>query len=185
MMPEIAGWDGFYVIAGSAAGALIGLQFVVMTLFSNRPPAAHGESAGAAYATPTIVHFGTVLFLAALLHAPWRTVEVAAMIWGAVGFIGVVYALVTALRMSRQPAYRPAFEDWIFHAALPFAAYAGLAVSAIAAPTHTRESLFGVAGATLALLFTGIHNAWDAAAYHVLVMKSGKTPDERRDGPAG
>ena len=27
---ELAGWDSFYVIIGSAAGALIGLQFVVI-----------------------------------------------------------------------------------------------------------------------------------------------------------
>jgi len=30
-MRELAEWDSFYVIVGSAAGALIGLQFVVMT----------------------------------------------------------------------------------------------------------------------------------------------------------
>ena len=31
-MPELAKWDNFYVIVGSAAGALIGLQFVVLSL---------------------------------------------------------------------------------------------------------------------------------------------------------
>jgi hypothetical protein len=31
-MSELAAWDSFYVIVGSAAGALIGLQFVVVTL---------------------------------------------------------------------------------------------------------------------------------------------------------
>jgi len=30
-------------------------------------------------------------------------------------------------------------------------------------------ALFGVDTAVLLLLFTGIHNAWDAVAYHVLV----------------
>ena len=30
-MSELAKWDNFYVIVGSAAGALIGLQFVVLT----------------------------------------------------------------------------------------------------------------------------------------------------------
>jgi len=49
-MPELAGWDSFYVIIGSAAGALIGLQFVVMTLIADRPPS---PAAGAAFATPT------------------------------------------------------------------------------------------------------------------------------------
>ena len=34
---------------------------------------------------------------------------------------------------------------------------------------HTREALFGVGAAALLLLFIGIHNAWDAVAYHVFV----------------
>lgn len=42
-MPELAKWDSFYVIVGSAAGALIGLQFVVMTLIANEPRVALRE----------------------------------------------------------------------------------------------------------------------------------------------
>ncbi len=30
-MADLNAWDSFYVVIGSAAGALIGLQFVVMT----------------------------------------------------------------------------------------------------------------------------------------------------------
>ena len=37
-MSDLAEWDSFYVILGSAAGALIGLQFVAMTLIAQRPP---------------------------------------------------------------------------------------------------------------------------------------------------
>jgi hypothetical protein len=37
-----------------------------------------------------------------------------------------------------------------------------------------HEALFGVAGAALLLLFIGIHNAWDAASYHVFVKKAGR-----------
>ena len=36
-MSELSEWDSFYVIVGGAAGALIGLQFVVMTLIAERP----------------------------------------------------------------------------------------------------------------------------------------------------
>ncbi len=36
---------------------------------------------------------------------------------------------------------------------------------------HPKRALFGVGAATLLLLFIGIHNAWDAVAYHVLVNK--------------
>ena len=75
-MSELAAWDSFYVIVGSAAGALIGLQFVVMTLIAERPRVRAAE-AGAAFATPTIVHFSAVLLLAALLRAPWPAISIA------------------------------------------------------------------------------------------------------------
>ena len=47
-MTALAGWENFYVIVGSSAGALIGLQFVVMTLIADRPPERSLE-AGAAF----------------------------------------------------------------------------------------------------------------------------------------
>ena len=36
-MSELIDWNSFYVIVGSSAGALIGLQFVVLTLIAERP----------------------------------------------------------------------------------------------------------------------------------------------------
>jgi len=36
-MNPLGTWQNFYVIVGSSAGALIGLQFVVMTLIANMP----------------------------------------------------------------------------------------------------------------------------------------------------
>jgi len=172
-MSELAEWDTFYVIVGAAAGALIGLQFVVMTLIAERPPLRAAE-AGAAFATPTIVHFGAALLLSALLSAPWRAITPAAALWGFMGLSGVAYAVIVIRRMRVQTTYRPDFEDWLFHALLPLAAYVVLALSAFAAASHTREALFGVGAAALLLLFIGIHNAWDAVAYHVLVNRDTK-----------
>lgn len=165
-MPEFAEWESFYVIVGAAA--LIGLQFVVLTLIAEKPHLGSPE-AGAAFATPTIVHFSAVLLLSAVLRIPWHAIGALAMIWGFVGFAGIAYAVVVARRMRTQDAYRPVFEDWLCHFVLPIAAYALLAISALAAPSHTREALFGVGAAVLLLLFIGIHNAWDAIAYQVLV----------------
>src|SRR3954469_7303020 len=107
-LPELAEWDNFYVVVGSAAGTLIGLQFVTMTLIAERPPKGAAE-AGAAFSSPTVVHFAVALFLAALVHAPWRTIVIPAAIWGALGLAGVVYAVIVARRMRRQTAYRPVF----------------------------------------------------------------------------
>jgi hypothetical protein len=117
MMSELlTEWDSFYVIVGSAAGALIGLQFVVMTLIADRPPT---PAAGAAFATPTIVHFGTALFLSALQRAPWQIITIIAALWGLLGFIGIIYAVIVARRMRVQTFYKPDYEDWFFYALLP------------------------------------------------------------------
>jgi hypothetical protein len=169
-MAEFAEWDSFYVIVGSAAGALIGLQFVVITLIAEEPQLGTPE-AGAAFATPTIVHFGSASLLAALVRAPWHTITPPAILWGLVGVSGAAYAVVVARRMRVQTAYQPVGEDWLFHVALPLTAYLTLALSALAASSHTRETLFGVGAAALLLLFIGIHNAWDGVAYHVFVSR--------------
>jgi hypothetical protein len=169
-MSELAKWDSFYVIVGSAAGALIGLQFVVITLLAEKPVPDAAE-AGAAFANPTIVYFSVALFLAALLHAPWQTITIVAVLWSLLGFGGLAYTVVVVRRVRKQTIYQPQFEDWMFHCVLPLAAYATLALSAFAAPAHTRQALFAVGGAALLLLFVGIHNAWDNVSHYALVAK--------------
>jgi hypothetical protein len=167
-MPELNEWDSFYVIVGSAAGGLIGLQFVVMTLIAASPPRRAGDAA-AAFATPTIVHFCVVFLLSVLLRAPWHAMEKPAALWGLIGLAGTLYTLIVVRRMVMQAAYKPVFEDWLFHAVLPMAAYLPLAGSYFMVQAHTRETLFGVGAVTLVLLFSGIHNAWDAVTYHIFV----------------
>ncbi len=135
-MTALAGWENFYVIVGSSAGALIGLQFVVITLIADMPIAQGQAQAGDAFATPTIVHFGAVLLLSAVLSAPWHGIATAAVLWGILGLSGIVYEIIVARRMRVQIVYTPEFEDWLFHFLLPFAAYATLAVSAYAARSH-------------------------------------------------
>jgi hypothetical protein len=170
-MTPLAGWENFYVIVGSSAGALVGLQFVVIALIANMPRADGAAQAGKAFATPTIVHFGAALLLSAGLCAPWQAIGTAAVFWGLFGLAGVAYALIVARRLRVQTAYQPVFEDWLFHLLLPLAAYLMLAGSACAARAHSSQALFGVGAAVLLLLFIGIHNAWDSVTYHVFVKK--------------
>jgi hypothetical protein len=165
-MTDLAAWNSFYVILGSSAGALTGLQFVVMTLIAEKAPP-RSEEAGPAFATPTIVHFGTVLLLAAVISAPWQEVTPVAAIWGLMGIIGVVYVCVVARHMKIQTAYKPNAKDWLFYALLPLVAYALLALSAYGALSNMAEALFGIGAAALLLLFIGIHNAWDSVVFLV------------------
>src|SRR5215210_6636848 len=114
-MSPLNGWANFYVIVGSSAGALIGLQFVVMTLIAGRSVARSGAQAGDAFSTPSVVHFGVVLLLSALISAPWDGIGAVALVWGLAGLGGIVYSVIVARRMRAQTAYRPVFEDWLCH----------------------------------------------------------------------
>lgn len=164
-MSDLEAWNSFFIIVGSSAGALIGLQFVVLTLIAERPPP-HVAEAEPAFATPTIVHFGAVLLLSAVQSAPWQEVPFVAAILGLMGLSGVAYMIRVTGQMRVQTAYKPEFWDWLYYFLLPLAAYAVLALSAFMALSHNREALFGVGAAAL-LLFIGIHNAWDSVAYLV------------------
>jgi hypothetical protein len=164
----LADWDSFYVIVGTAAGALIGLQFVALTLIASS--AGIVSPAGAsAYTTPTTIHFSVAFFLSAMLRAPWPSISVVAIIPGAIGLGGTIYAAIVWRRMTRQSNYQAEAEDWLFHAWLPLAAHLLFVLSAAAVPWVPREALFGVAAATLLLVLTGIHNSWDIVTYHVFV----------------
>lgn len=178
-MFELTKWDSFYVIVGSAGGALIGLQFVVMALIAARPPM-RAAQVGAAYATPTIVHFSVVLLVSALLRAPWDSLSFAAALCGLIGAVAVVYILVTGRRMWIQTTYKPDFEDWLFHLLLPLAAYTTLFASPLTVHFQMRPALFAVGAAVLVLLFTGIHNAWDAVSYFVLAAQPKESDQGRR-----
>ena len=172
-MAALAKWSTFYEIVGTGAAALMGLQFVVVTLIANRP-SLRGADANAAFGTPTVVHFGGALLLSAMLCAPWPDLGLVAAVWGVGGICGVTYTLTVIRRMRKQTVYRPEFEDWLFHALLPLLAYAVLAISAVAVQIHTVTMLFAVGGSALLLLFIGIHNAWDSDAYHVFGAPAGR-----------
>jgi hypothetical protein len=181
-MTAFSGWTNFYVIVGSSAGALIGLQFVVMTLVANMPITRSAAQAGNSFMTPTVVHFGVVLLLSAAATAPWEGIAAVTVLWGLVGLGVVVYVVVVAWHLRTQTTYQAVFEDRLFHVLLPLAAYAMLVVSARAAYSHPRRALFLVGAAVLLLLFVGIHNAWDTVTYHVFV-KQREQQESERDRP--
>ncbi len=165
-MEDLGDWENFYLIIGGAAGALIGLQFVFITLIADRTEPNIGE-ASAAFATPTIVHFALVLLLAALTMAPWSGLTWLSPSWGLVGLGGLLYVCKVIANIKIQTLYKPVFEDWFFHVIFPTIAYLSLIASAFTAHSFPRPTLFWVAAAQLFLLFSGIHNAWDAVTYNI------------------
>jgi hypothetical protein len=161
-------WDNFYVIVGSAAAALTGLQFVTMTLItqSDRPRA---QADIDAFGTPLIVHFAMTLLISALASAPWPRTSILAVALTACAIGGLVYVAIVAQRAQRA-RYQPVLEDWIWHVALPLAAYGALFAGAVVllARGPQTAATFLVAASPLMLLFIGIHNAWDTVTYLVV-----------------
>ena len=68
-LSPLAAWESFYVIIGSSAAALTGLQFVVIVLGAE-VNALTDVSGTRAFGTPTVVHFCAVLLISAILSAP-------------------------------------------------------------------------------------------------------------------
>jgi hypothetical protein len=178
-MKELAEWHDFYVIVGSSAGALIGLQFVLMTLMAEMRHVRDGAAASSAFATPTVGHFKAVLLLGAGGTMAWRDPVTLAMAWAVGGVAGLGYQVTVVRQMVRQQAYKPELEDWVFHAVLPVVAYATLIYAAMSFRDDEHRALFAVAGAVLLLLVIGIHNAWDAASYNVFSAGHGKEEASR------
>ncbi len=178
-MTLLADWQVFCEILGSAAGALTGLQFLVMALISDMPMRSGEDQASDAFASPTIVHFVAVLLLATSMAMPWHGLRWPGAGWTLLGVVGFIYTLVVIRRMRRQLSYHPVLEDWLFHAILPVVAYLSLTAAALRLAAHTRGALFGIAGAALLLLLTGIHNAWDNVLFLVSLKRermSGRQP---------
>jgi hypothetical protein len=158
-------WETFYVIVGSASGALTGLQFVVMTLIAEAGPMRGRKEAIAAFGTPNVVHFCAGLLVASILSAPWRGLLYAGLGVAGCGTLGVIYSAVVIRRARRQRAYEPVFEDWLWHTILPLLAYAVLFVTGVMLEWSSTDVLFVLGAAVLLLVFIGIHNAWDTVTY--------------------
>lgn len=161
----LSGWESFYVIVGSSGAALTGLQFVVITLIADLPRR-NSSKAVNAYGTPTVVHFGVALLIAAIISAPWTSLwPVGALLAligaGGVGYVGIVFRRAGSV----QSEYTPVFEDWLWHTILPCIAYVSVGVAGAFLSSHPVGALFTVAAMTLLMLFIGIHNAWDTVMF--------------------
>jgi hypothetical protein len=171
-------WESFYVIVGSAGGALTGLQFVVIALLTELRKRRTLDQLDA-FATPTIVHFCAVLLIGSMLSAPWESLASAGIALAVVGAAGVVYTALVVRRVRHQSGYTPVFEDWLFHTALPFLAYSAVLAAGLTMVHHTVDASFGVAAASLLLLFIGVHNAWDTVTF--LATEKGNSGEQERE----
>lgn len=175
----LTSWANFYVITGSAAAALTGLMFVVITLIAS-VRGRQTDSAIATFGTPTVVHLCASLLIAAILSAPWLQIRDASIALGIVGLAGILYGLIILRRTLRQATYKPVLEDWLGHVICPLISYTTLTITAILLPLNPVPVLFFIAAVPLLLLFTGIHNAWDTITFVTIEFAQARTEENER-----
>jgi hypothetical protein len=163
-VPPLDEWDNFYVIVGSSAAGLTGLTFVVIALASDAMPLRMWGLR--TFVTPVVMHFGSALWLSALLCVPGQTAASVSVCMIASGAILGTYGGATTYRMYRgRKDYRPAIEDWIWNATLPMLCYLALLAAGVWVLRQPSAALYVIGASALALLFIGIHNVWDLAVW--------------------
>lgn len=178
----LAQWEAYYVIVGTSAGALTGLQFVVMALVAESQLST-GEHEISTFGTPTVFHFVATLLVSAALSAPWPTFIGPSIGMMILGLVGVVYAFIVARRAKRAKMYQPVLEDWVWHVVLPLVTYVLLVISGALLPRSGSPALFVLAGCALLLLGIGIHNAWDTVIYVAMRMKRDGASEQPSEAP--
>lgn len=125
-MHELERWANFYLLMAAAAASLLGLMFVVITLAAERRV---GDTAKIPlYPAPTVIHFASVLYLAALLSCPNHTRLTGSLCTCLVGVAGLLYSGSFLIDRGNKKNYYE-LQDQILYVAVPFAAY-GLLVFA-------------------------------------------------------
>ena len=169
------GWDNFNMLVGTAAGTLIGLLFIAMTLTAGfeRSQALRGA---ALYMTPTMVHFAVVLTAAAAAVAPrLPAVWVAAVLaLGALAGLGNgIRSWVGILGLHREQTTPPHWTDLWCYAVAPAAIYLVFAGAAWRVAARDPQAPLLLAGCEMALLLLAVRNAWDMVTW----MAPGRAPE--------
>lgn len=164
---EIHSWQSFFMIMGSAAGALTGLMFVVIALRRDQMAAVpvHGRRS---FATPTIVHFMTVLAISALLSMPGLSAHAVGWILIAIAASSCSYMAFIIDTARRRFDYNSDLEDTLFHFTFPPLAHLTILLAGVLAFSEPGWTLYMVAVSQLTLLVVAIHNAWDSATWFVV-----------------
>jgi len=165
-VPALRDWSDFYVILGSAAGALTGLMFVVVALQSSDTSRRRASvELVETYSTPTVVHLASVLFVAALITTPRHSDLSLALCLAASGAAGTLYSAWILVQTRRIDAYHEFLSDWMWRHILPAMGYLGCLVAAPVVFSNADLALYLLAASALVMLFAGIHNAWDSAVW--------------------
>lgn len=159
------GWENYYLMIGSAAGALIGLMFVVVTLTAGRGRA-ETDRGKRLYTSPIVWHLGVILTLSGAAAVPNVSSKLFALVTGGLALLGVGMGIRSAVGIARSPgAPDAAGFDIFWYGVAPAMVYAGLAGSALGILRGSAWGATAVAADLMALLLVSIHAEWDLVTY--------------------
>ena len=157
-------WDSYYLLIGTAAGALIGLLFVVATLNAGREVSSVTRGTQT-YLTPTVFHFAMVVVVSALATAPGLPGRFVGPALAACALAGLLYSVWICVRLSQNKLEGEHWSDFWFFGAAPGATYLGLGATAAAVWAAPLAVPYGTAFLLLLLMLLGIRNAWDLVTW--------------------
>ena len=176
-------WHDFYLLVGTASATLVGLMFVAASIgaqvFTER-----SREATRAFISPTVVHFGAVLFICMAVTVPsqtWVTLAVLLILGGAAG---TLYAARVWVQIFVRRSFAVDVIDRLFYALIPVAGYLLVAGAAFLLLERSQWSLEVLAAALVTLLYAGIRNAWDMTMWIVIRVPVAEAPKENASARA-
>jgi hypothetical protein len=158
------GWDSFYLLIGGAAGALIGLLFIVITLIRGGNSGLQLRGASV-YMTPTVAHLSMVLVLSATATAPRIPVLLDGLVFGGCALACLGFSGRALVMLAGGGVKSTHWSDLWGYGAAPFAASLALAVSAAGLWVSPLWADRGIAVSVTAMLLIAIRNAWDLVTW--------------------
>jgi hypothetical protein len=172
------GWENYYLMIGSSAGALIGLMFVVVTLTAGRDRAEveHGKHL---YTSPIVWHLAVILALSGAAAVPKMSMKIFGAAALGLAILGFAWGIRSAVGIARRPgAPDAAGFDMFWYGLAPAIVYVGLGVAAFGMLSATAWGTTATAAALMALLLVSIHAEWDLVTY--LAPIAGQPPPDRQ-----
>jgi hypothetical protein len=161
----IEGWEDYFLLVGSAAAALIGLLFVVVTLTAGRELGAI-ERGQKLYMTPIVFSLGAIVLLSGIAMAPVATTALFAAVSAIIGLVGLTAQCRITIGLRKVAPDSTMTFDVIWYGAVPAVAYAAQLV--LAALLLIRPGLWTLTASSamvMVQLLVAIHNAWDLVTY--------------------
>ena len=164
------GWDSFYSMVGQAAATLIGLMFVIVTLGPALGGKVRAEASGSAvplFVTPTLVHFGAILFIAVVALVPQGSDVAVLLCLLACGLAGLAYVVIIGVKISTRVSLmdRSDYSARAAYVPVPAIAYLLIVISSVVTLTGRPFPALAVGAAVAILLAVGIRNAWGMALF--------------------